>query len=199
MTHASDVYSAGILLFELLTGRTPFTGETQLAKAYARLTADVPAPSALIAGVPKLFDELVATATARRPEDRFRDATEFLHALNDVADALALPEYTVPVPRNSAANRAAAHPTNFGVLGASAPAASAEPAPTQSPSRSAEAQRFEPRRAEPTQTRYAEPVQPRPYAQPVEPRPYAEPVQPRVPANVDTHAPAKRKPRRSTL
>lgn len=113
MTCASDVYSAGIVLFELLTGRTPFAGETPLAHAYARLSQDIPAPSSLIGGVPKLFDELVATATARHPEDRFRDAAEFLAALEDVAAALRLPAFTVPAPRNAAANRAAAHPTSF--------------------------------------------------------------------------------------
>lgn len=115
LTAASDVYSAGIVLFELLTGRTPFGGETPLAHAYARLRDDVPAPSSLIAGVPKLFDELVATATARHPHDRFHDATEFLAALDDVASELRLPAYTVPAPRNSAAHRAAEHPTNFGL------------------------------------------------------------------------------------
>lgn len=115
LTAASDVYSAGIVLFELLTGRTPFSGETPLAHAYARLRSDVPAPSSLIAGVPKLFDELVATATARNPNDRFHDAAEFLAALDDVANELRLPAYTVPAPRNSAAHRAAEHPTNFGL------------------------------------------------------------------------------------
>lgn len=111
MTQASDVYSAGIVLFELLTGSTPFSGDTPLAHAYARLHEDVPAPSSRIAGVPKLFDELVATATSRNPQDRFHDAGEFLAALDDVASALHLPDYTVPAPTNSAANRAAAHPT----------------------------------------------------------------------------------------
>lgn len=115
LTAASDVYSAGIVLFELLTGRTPFGGETPLAHAYARLRDDVPAPSSLIAGVPKLFDELVATATARNPHDRFHDAADFLAALDDVASELRLPAYTVPAPHNSAAHRAAEHPTNFGL------------------------------------------------------------------------------------
>ncbi|WP_394281060.1 Stk1 family PASTA domain-containing Ser/Thr kinase [Corynebacterium sp.] len=114
ITQASDVYSAGIVLFELLTGSTPFSGDSQLAHAFARLNDDVPPPSSRIEGVPKLFDELVATATARQPGDRFHDAGEFLAALDDVAAELNLPAYTVPVPTNSAAHRAAAVPTNMG-------------------------------------------------------------------------------------
>ena len=70
----SDVYSVGILAYELLTGVTPFTGDNALAVAYARMDNDVPPPSAAIAGVPRQFDELVRSATARIPADRYADA-----------------------------------------------------------------------------------------------------------------------------
>src|SRR5690348_3681635 len=53
-----DVYAVGVLVFELLTGSTPFTGDSPLAVAYQRLDHDVPPPSSRIAGVPRQFDEL---------------------------------------------------------------------------------------------------------------------------------------------
>ena len=112
ITQASDVYSAGIVLFELLTGTVPFSGDTSLSHALARLRIDVPAPSSRMQGVPKLFDELVATATARDPRERFADADEFQAALDDVAAELRLPDFTVPAPTQSAANRVAAIPTS---------------------------------------------------------------------------------------
>lgn len=107
ITPATDVYSAGIVLFELLTGKVPFEGETSLGRALARLHNDVPAPSDLIDGIPPLFDALVASATTRNPDERFRDAQEFLDALDDVASELLLPHIAVPVPENAAAHRAA--------------------------------------------------------------------------------------------
>ena len=99
----SDVYSAGILLFELLTGRQPFQGSTQLALAYQRLSYDVPAPGEIIAGVPPEFDDIVLRATERDPKDRFPDGFAMRHALLDVVEELGLPPFTVPSPRQASA------------------------------------------------------------------------------------------------
>ena len=98
----SDIYSMGILIFEMLTGATPFTGDTALGLAYARLRRDVPPPSRLIPGVPREFDELVLTATARRPEARYADGDDMLDALADIVADLGLPPFTVPAPTRSA-------------------------------------------------------------------------------------------------
>ncbi|APT92215.1 hypothetical protein CPHO_04160 [Corynebacterium phocae] len=113
ITAASDVYSAGVVLYELLTTETPFKGDSPLDHAKARLHQDVAAPSSRVEGVPPLFDALVGSATARDPQQRFADAAEFLAALDDVAAELELPAFVVPVPKNSAAARTAAQPTNF--------------------------------------------------------------------------------------
>jgi serine/threonine protein kinase, bacterial len=104
----SDVYSAGILTYELLTGRTPFTGDSALSLAYQRLDTDVPPPGAAIDGVPTQFDEFVQRATARDPGGRYTDAIEMRADLDAIAEELALPNFRVPAPRNSAQHRSAA-------------------------------------------------------------------------------------------
>lgn len=107
-TPRSDVYSAGIMTYELLTGRTPFTGDSALSLAYQRLDTDVPPPGAAIDGVPAQFDEFVQRATARDPADRYADAIQMRADLDAIADELALPDFRVPAPRNSAQHRSAA-------------------------------------------------------------------------------------------
>jgi len=66
----SDVYSAGILLYELLTGSKPHTGDTPIQVAYAHVHADVPPPSSLEPSIPPYVDALVQRATARDREFR---------------------------------------------------------------------------------------------------------------------------------
>ncbi|CAN5632474.1 protein kinase [soil metagenome] len=104
----SDVYSVGILAYELLTGVTPFTGDNALTVAYQRMDNDVAAPSTVIDGVPPQFDELVLRATARDPADRYADALEMKADLDAVAAELNLPAFRVPAPRHSAQHTSAA-------------------------------------------------------------------------------------------
>ena len=104
----SDVYAAGIVAYELLTGQTPFSGDTALSVAYQRLDTDVPPPSSVISGVPSQFDELVERATARDPAGRYADAQDMGAELDAIVDALQLPDFRVPSPRNSAQHRSAA-------------------------------------------------------------------------------------------
>ena len=74
----SDVYAAGIVLFEMLTGRQPFSGDTPLAVAYAHVNSDVPVVSSLVGGIPQGVDQLVRAATSRDPQQRPTDAGVFL-------------------------------------------------------------------------------------------------------------------------
>jgi len=107
----SDVYAVGVLVYELLTGATPFTGDTTLAVAYQRMDRDVALPSSAIGGIPRQFDELVCRATARDPAQRFADAAEMLDALDAIVEELGLPHFRVPAPLNSALHNSAIVPT----------------------------------------------------------------------------------------
>lgn len=104
----SDVYSLGILTYELLTGTTPFDGDTSLAVAYQRIDQEVPPPSTVIAGVPTQFDDLVGHATARDPAARYADALEMGADLDAITEELRLPPFRVPAPQNSAQHSSAA-------------------------------------------------------------------------------------------
>jgi serine/threonine-protein kinase len=74
----SDVYAAGLMLFEMLTGTKAFTGETPIHVAYQHVHGGVPMPSDRVPGLPPALDELVAVATARDPDERPTDAADFL-------------------------------------------------------------------------------------------------------------------------
>ena len=84
----TDVYASGVMLFEMLTGVQPHTGETPLAVAHKHVSDVVPAPSSLVPGLPPALDALVALATSRDPDLRPADAGQFLTAVNDVRHGL---------------------------------------------------------------------------------------------------------------
>ncbi len=76
----SDVYAAGIMLFELLTGVQPFRGEQAVQVAMQHANSEVPPPSSINSSIPELLDEIVLWATAKQPQNRPRDAME-LHRI----------------------------------------------------------------------------------------------------------------------
>lgn len=84
----ADVYAAGVILFELLTGTKPHTGETPIAVAYRHVHEDVPRPSTVVPGIPDYVDALVLRATTRDASLRPADATVLLHHVRRVAQAL---------------------------------------------------------------------------------------------------------------
>jgi serine/threonine protein kinase/beta-lactam-binding protein with PASTA domain len=93
-----DVYSTGILLYEMLTGQVPYTGDTAISVAYRHVNDDVPRPSELRPDLPPALDELITRATRRDPALRPADAGDFLTELTAVRAQLGLLPVTVPVP-----------------------------------------------------------------------------------------------------
>ena len=84
----SDLYSLGIVSYELLTGRLPFTGETAMSIAYKHLSGRVPKPSSAVANVPKELDGFVLSATDRDRELRPESAVEMRRDLESIASGL---------------------------------------------------------------------------------------------------------------
>jgi eukaryotic-like serine/threonine-protein kinase len=84
----TDVYSAGIVLFEMLTGRVPYDGDDPVEVAWQHVDNDVPVPSAIVRDLPPALDDLVARATRREPGARPTDAGALLAEVQTVKDDL---------------------------------------------------------------------------------------------------------------
>src|SRR6476660_9616217 len=92
VTAASDVYSVGVMLYELLTGTVPFEGETAVAIAFKQVSAPAPVPSARNSAVPPSLDAVVLRALAKDPAERYANADELIAALE--LERAALPAYS---------------------------------------------------------------------------------------------------------
>jgi serine/threonine-protein kinase len=116
----SDLYSVGIVLYEMLTGEVPFTGDTPVEIAMKHLNEPPPPPSSVAPGIPADLDRVVLRALAKDPEDRYQSAEEF-------DSDLARIEAGLPVARETADAATAV------LAGAGAGAATQVLAPRQAP------------------------------------------------------------------
>ena len=108
LDHRTDLWSWGVVFYEMLTGRLPFTGDSVMAVAQAIVHSEPPPPSSLVRAVPPAWDRVVAKALAKKRNDRFATASELLAVIELPPDQI-----TVSVPPRAAA---ASPPPSIAVL-----------------------------------------------------------------------------------
>jgi len=112
----ADIYSLGVVFYEMVTGRKPFQADTPMAVLYKQVTDPLPSPHNFVADLPDFVEQVIVKALAKKPEERYQDMASFAKTLQDLA------EKPAPYPVDS---RSADWVTQ---LGGKAPATAGQPA-----------------------------------------------------------------------
>ena len=121
----ADLYSVGVLLFEMLTADLPYRGDTPVQIALRHVQDPVPSPRVLNQAVPRALDGVVRKALAKRPAERYQTAAEMLKDLNAVRDALRYGRSLAWSPLDEPADAAAAAAAPMAASATATPAATA--------------------------------------------------------------------------
>jgi eukaryotic-like serine/threonine-protein kinase len=113
----SDIYSLGVILFQLVVGRLPYDAEAPLAVILKHLNEPIPDIGAIAPDTPEALRNLIYKAMAKEPEQRFQTADEFLAAINASYDAIKFGTGEIPViaPPSSGAYRGMNQPPSSGI------------------------------------------------------------------------------------
>lgn len=79
----SDLYSLGVVMYEMLTGRTPYDGETPVSVAIQHINGGAPLPSTLVTGIPRGLEQITMHAMASNADERYSSATEMLRDMEE--------------------------------------------------------------------------------------------------------------------
>jgi serine/threonine-protein kinase len=95
----SDIFSLGVILYEMLTGKPPFTGEDVTSVMFQIMNLVPPPPSSINTRVPEILDFIVAKAIAKSLDDRYSSAEEFAKDLREVAKQIDTTVHTLSATR----------------------------------------------------------------------------------------------------
>lgn len=123
----SDVYAVGIMAYEMLTGRQPFTGSSPIQVAYQHINNEVPAPSGAVPGMAADLDRLVQWSTAPNARDRPADAAVLLAEIRSLRSSLPDEDLDIEAPAAGGTAATAGGPAGTEVLGSQGYHPDAEP------------------------------------------------------------------------